>query len=709
MGRSSSKRILLIDGEPAVHDDFRASLRVDGQPDACPPGSLPGSSLSAILEDIEVDSASHGPEGWNRLHSALESGRPYVLAVVDLDLAGEWDGVETVLRLWAEDSELPVLLIAAEDCPASERRERTRPLGQIDRFVFLSKPLDPGEVRRLAASQADRRLARDELRQVTDQLRRALRRTREEAEAAGRAKSEFMANISHEIRTPMNAILGFTRLLMKEPLNVDQLEKLHFVREAGQSLLSLIDNVLDYAKLAAGQLKLSTAGFNLPAVLDDVLCATRPAAGAKGLVVQHHMVEAVPRLLRGDKTRLRQILVNLVSNAIKFTDHGTIHVQTTLDEQTEHTATLRFVVTDTGVGIPVERQAIIFESFSQADGSSTRQFEGVGLGLSICKQLVDLMGGQIGFRSDPASNQRGQSQWGPSPGKGGSSFWLTLTLQKYAGKDSDGSFGEPTARAEDAPYAVVGRPASARPTPGGKPHVLVAEDDHLNRTLAEMLLTRAGCLVDLAGNGVEALAMLKRTPYDMVLMDVEMPKLDGLKVIEEIRRQEADTGGHVPIITLTARAMPGDRQRCLDAGADQYVSKPFTPEMLIDTVRHYLPGCLESDEALTPAGPQAQANRSHEQAETWQNHLRALADALRQKNFWQMENSAVAVKRLSQDAGWKSAADHAMRVLLAARSSDLEQAGAAMEKLQTALRSRPALLQPKTDAAACHGSTSRCP
>jgi len=444
--------------------------------------------------------------------------------------------------------------------------------------------------------------------------RRELERTRERAEAADRAKSEFMANVSHEIRTPMNAILGFTGLLMKEPLTDDQMEKLRQVQEAGNTLLRLINNTLDFAKLAAGQLKLSRSTFHVEAVIREVLAGCRDEAREKGLVLQHHVAEAVPDWLQGDKVRFRQVLVNLLDNAIKFTKHGSIYVQVVLDEQTDETATLRVMVTDTGVGIAAQRQTAMFESFSQADGSSTRQFGGLGLGLAVCKQLVDLMGGQIGFRSQPGQ---------------GSSFWLTLMLEKHRGRPP---VRELPAPAEAESDEVVPADARAR---GGKPRALVAVPDQLNRTLAEMFLVRAGCLVDLAGGGHEASAMLRKTPYDVVLIDVEMPEMDALETIRDLRRRESGQDGRAWIIALTPQATPGVGKRSLDAGADEFLPKPFSPEALVGSVWRRLHRISPAPDSKPVAGGGKRADPPH----VLEEQLRALGEALEAEDFHDLEDS----------------------------------------------------------------------
>ncbi len=509
------------------------------------------------------------------------------------------------------------------------------------------------------------------LRAELEAARRLADRLREEARAAERAKNEFLANISHEIRTPMNAILGFCRMLLKEPLAPAHIEKLEYVHNAAESLLELMSNVLNYSRLAAGELKLSKTPFELDAVVRNVMVATRDPARHKGLTIDYLVEEAVPQWLLGDERRLGQVLGNLVSNALKFTEQGEIHVRVSLDEANDQTAIIRFVVTDTGVGIPAERQQVIFDAFMQADGSSTRRFGGLGLGLSICKQLVDLMGGQIGFRSTLGN---------------GASFWIAIPLRKYSGSRAApptnpghagraGQFGLPKGE------ALHGIEQENRQ---GRFRVLAADDDYLSRTLVEMLLGRAGCLIDTATNGREAITLAAQSKYDVILMDLQMPELDGLSAIRQMRGDVSGTNRATPVVALTAHAMPDDCERCLEAGADEYLAKPFSPDALLAVVARFLPGYLEAfDDRVHNLAAGPRPDPPHLLQECFQAICRALGD----RDFERLETSAGQLKSASLGAGEQPVADHAMRVQFAARSSDLEEATNAVERLHGLLES----------------------
>jgi CheY-like chemotaxis protein len=428
--------------------------------------------------------------------------------------------------------------------------------------------------------------------------------------------------------------------------------------------------------LTSGQKQLSDTAFQLDAVIREVLAGYKDEAAQKGLSVEYRIVDAVPPWLEGDVDCLRQVLVHLADNAVKFTERGSIHVLVTLDEQTAHTATVRLVVSDTGIGIPADRQAVIFEGFSQVDGSTRRKFGGMGLGLAVCKQMVDLMGAQIGFRSTPGE---------------GSSFWISATFAKCAAGAAALAAQVPVEECQ-VPRVIAAEPLPWEQTPARRktrPRVLVAEDDPVNRTLAEMLLSRAGCLIDLAGNGREVLGLIRQHDYDLVLMDIEMPEMDGIEAIEEIRRREVSSGRRVPIVAISAHTAPGERDRCLASGADRYLDKPVEPEVLLDVIQQYMHRLIDTScDRTAGVGPGDMGRPSADQI--MHDCLQRLCRAWVERKYQELEEAAAAVKDISLQIGAKSVADHALRVQLAARSSDAQQAATAIERLQAALQEQGA-------------------
>ena len=378
------------------------------------------------------------------------------------------------------------------------------------------------------------------------------------AEAANQAKSEFLANMSHEIRTPMNAILGMTELALTSDATPEQSRYLSTVKQSADALLQIIDDILDFSKIEAGKLDLHPRPFGLRDTLNDTLEVLAARAAEKDIELACQVSTRVPDMLLGDSTRLRQILMNLVGNSIKFTEHGEVFVTVEMENAgsgAESEIPLHFVVTDTGIGIPADKQSMIFESFVQADGSMTRRYGGTGLGLAICSQLVALMGGRI---------------WVDSQVGRGSSFHFTVRLR-----------AEGTVEGAKKPAEPVFKKA-ARPL-----RVLLAEDNEINQQVALEFLEMRGHSVRITPNGMEALAALATDRFDVILMDVQMPVMDGIKATTAIREKEKTTGQHIPIIAMTGYAMKGDRQRCLDAGMDGYICKPIRSRELYDIVESF--------------------------------------------------------------------------------------------------------------------------
>jgi signal transduction histidine kinase len=388
----------------------------------------------------------------------------------------------------------------------------------------------------------------------------ALRQAKDAADAASRAKSEFLANMSHEIRTPLNGIIGTLHLLKASSLGPEQRHYVQLAALSGDTLLALVSDILDLSKIEAGKLSLECIDFDLGRQLTDLAAGLALRAHAKNLLFTCAVDPDVPLALRGDPGRLGQVLLNLAGNAIKFTPDGEVAMRVSLERAQTDRVTLRFSVSDTGIGIPPDRHAELFNKFTQGDASTTRKYGGTGLGLAISRQLVELMGGMIGVA-------------GREPR--GTEFWFTIPLARQAPPES-------------TPAKVMRTtPKVAGLLPGQlAARVLVAEDNPINQEIVRGLLGMIGLRPDIANNGLEAVQAVHDRAYDLVFMDMQMPELDGYEATQRIRASGRD---RLPIIAMTANALTGDREKCLAAGMDDYIAKPIDTAQIIAVLRRLLP------------------------------------------------------------------------------------------------------------------------
>ena len=575
-------RILLVDDNEAIHEDIisiLSSCRKDTNPELQSledklfgPGNDNADSFTVDV-DYEICHAYQGQQAIEMADEAKAEGRPYSLIFMDVRMPPGMDGVKATKIIREKHPYTEIVICTAYS--DYSWNEIVKNLGSSDKLLFMKKPFDATALKQTALTLTTKWQLQQEAISYTQNLEKKVKertneleelvkeykKMKEKAENASAVKSSFLANMSHEIRTPMNGVMGMNDLLLETELTNEQRELSELVKSSAKNLLKIINDILDFSKMEAGKMEIENVPFQVQKIVKDVVQIIDFSTNKKGIEIKYTIDPEIPERLLGDPTRLRQILLNYGSNAVKFTKKGSVHFKAELLSSVDDRRTVKFSVADTGFGIPKEKQSGIFDAFIQGDSSTTRRYGGTGLGLAICRQIAELMDGNVGVKSKLGE---------------GSVFWFTVSLNvpeqdqklQELPKDSIAAFKE---------FSAINNKA------------LVVEDNLINQLVAKKILEKEGFEVDISENGVEAVEAVQENNYAFVLMDIQMPEMDGYEATKKIREMEKLTGHHLPIIALTASAMDVDRELCIQSGMDEYVAKPVSRVTLLKALNSAIP------------------------------------------------------------------------------------------------------------------------